>query len=111
VSVVIKDTDLTNSGTRLLNGVLRRLGRLEINETLAYKMKNTNRDKIVSWLSFLIGGWNASGGSHAGRLVMEEFYNDDEKIIRFLLSEYEKSVTKGLKQEILELKAKLRNGE
>ena len=68
-----------------------------------------SREGLIAWLSYVIGGWNASPPTSAGRLRGEPAYEsgDDETIVRYLLKEHKESVTCRLTEEIIRLKAKL----
>lgn len=65
------------------------------------------RERLMSYFSWLMGGWNASPGIHAGRLAFEPNYADDEAMARMILETHKSHVTYELKQEIQQLKAAL----
>lgn len=65
------------------------------------------RFALLGWLAFYIGGWNASAGSHPGRLVFDVDCENDEEVIKHLLNAHESNVAHPLQKEIKELKSKI----
>jgi hypothetical protein len=70
-------------------------------------MNNAKREALLSYFAWLIGGWNASKGLHAGRLQMDVDINDDEAVARHMLATYKADVEKPLLAKIAELELKL----
>jgi hypothetical protein len=72
-------------------------------------VETTEREKILSYFAWIIGGWNASPGTSMGRLREwdQEFNGNDEKLVRYVLQQHENSVTYKLREENKALKARL----
>lgn len=73
------------------------------------KKETSEREKLLSYFSWIVGGWNASPGTSMGHLRQwdQQFNGDDEELVRYILKQHENSVTHTLKEENKELKAKL----
>jgi hypothetical protein len=65
------------------------------------------RERILSYFAWMIGGWNASPGVHPRRLAGEPEYEDNEKIARLLLTAHASTIKAPLLAEIQRLKAEL----
>lgn len=65
------------------------------------------RERLMSYFSWLIGGWNASPGTSSGRLHFEPNYEDDEAMARMLLKNHERDAKRDLELEVQRLKAEL----
>ncbi len=68
----------------------------------------SSRLGVISWLTYLLGGYNANAGTSWGRLELScPDVGNDEAVARHILSEHESDIEQPLKKEIAELKAKL----
>ena len=68
-------------------------------------MKTNIRESLLSWFTYIIGGFNSSPGINSKIELYCEDSENDEKVVRYLLKEYEKSIKEPLEAEILRLKS------
>lgn len=65
------------------------------------------RERLISYFAWLVGGWNAIPGTSSGRMRFEPEYEDDEAVARVILAAHARTETHELKLEIQRLKAEL----
>lgn len=65
------------------------------------------RTSFISWMAWLIGGWNASPPNWGRLSGYVTDINDDEEVARYLVKSHEHSATQRLREETTKLKAEI----
>lgn len=65
------------------------------------------RQKLLSWFAYLVGGWNASAGKHCGRLAFDVDISNDEDVARHVLEQYKQDIECPLLVKIANLEHRL----
>lgn len=66
-----------------------------------------SRNGLVSWLAYLVGGWNATAGVSPGRLLCEPVVKDDEKLARHFIETIERDTRNEFEAKISRLHQEL----